>query len=104
MRDLKNNEEEAEIYLLGPRQSTGRKKLLTSDARSVVFNELNEFPCHSLSSLLRSFAMQYYANGIEDIQCPSISTIHRVLQKGNFTRKVVERRNIRRDENECFFF
>lgn len=79
----------------------GRNKLLTSTAIYYITSLLNENHYTSLKTLITEFINLYYTNP-ED--APSYSTFYRAICNENFSRKVMERRNINIDHEERFNF
>jgi len=86
-------------YLMGPRFSSGRKRILGRDEISVLLETIKMNKTHSIRSLLQNFKTAYYGAGNQEVG-PSEATVFRTLKRADITVKVIERRHVDRDEVE----
>ena len=83
----------------GPYKTTGRPRLVSGEDEEFLLDELEvnkTIYLRELNTLFTEF--------LGRPQTPSLSTIHKILERRRKSLKVVELRNIRRDEIECLEF
>jgi transposase len=87
-----------ETYLVGPAIRPKHRKRRFGDAEKGYLRDMVERRCHYRVRVLRAqFIRRFYADVNDG---PSLSSVQRMLKEFDFTRKVIERMNVRQDPIE----
>ena len=93
---IRTSNDFSESYILGPYFKPGRKSHLSVEERMLVIDIALENPTWTEAVVRKYFIESFYAN--QNINHLSLSTVHRIINKADITRKVTERRHILRDD------